>query len=122
MSQPEELTPTALAEKIKTALGCKVVRFVDTKKPLKTAAVCSGSGGSFIEAAIAMGAEALIAGDIKHDQLIEASNRGLAVFDAGHYNTEYSVIPALLEKFRGAFPDVVAKEAKSGKDPASYIL
>lgn len=119
---PEELTPSAFAEKIKTALGCKALRFVDTKKPLKTAAVCSGSGGSFIEAAIEMGADALIAGDIKHDQLIEALNRGLAVFDAGHYHTEYPVIPVLLEKFRSAFPDIPAKEAVKGEDPASYIL
>lgn len=77
-----------MAKKIKTALGCKVVRFSDCGKNISRVAVCSGSGGDFLEDAIKHGCDALITGDVKHSVFIDAHNASLTVFDAGHFDTE----------------------------------
>ena len=56
------------------------------------AAVCPGSGGSEIEAALGAGAQVLITGDISHHQGIDAAARGMAVIDGGHYGLEHIFI------------------------------
>ena len=59
------------------------------ERKMYRAAVCPGSGGSEIEAAIQAGAEVFITGDISHHQGIDAAARGMAVIDAGHYGLEH---------------------------------
>ena len=61
----------------------------EAEKKLTRAAVCPGSGGSEIEAAIHAGAQVLITGDISHHQGIDAAARGMAVIDGGHYGLEH---------------------------------
>lgn len=119
----KEFSPKELAEHIKNRLGCKVVRFADGGKPIKKIAVCSGSGGSFLKTALEMGADALITGDVKHDQLIDAKNLGISLFDAGHYHTENPAIQKLMERLRECLGEKLRAElTESGADPADYVL
>ncbi len=86
-----ECTPISasdMSKKIKTALGCKVVRYCDSDKNISKVAVCSGSGGVFLEDAESHGCDAFITGDVKHSVFIDAHNASLTVFDAGHFDTE----------------------------------
>lgn len=116
-------SPRELAEHIKVCLGCRVVRYADGGKPIKKIAVCSGSGGSFLETAIAMGAEALITGDVKHDRLIDAKNMGISLFDAGHYHTENPAMLKLMENLKCMLgEDFRAELAESNSDPAEYTI
>ncbi len=78
----------ALAEKLKNILGCTIVRYTDGGKPIKKAAFCTGSGGNLIEAALNQGADAYITSEVKHDQWSLAKQRGISVFDCGHFHTE----------------------------------
>ncbi len=83
-----ETTASDMAKKIKNVLGCKVVRCCDSGKNIGKVAVCSGSGGDFLEDAIKHGCDAFITGDVKHSVFIDAHNASLTVFDAGHFHTE----------------------------------
>ncbi|MDR1309556.1 MAG: Nif3-like dinuclear metal center hexameric protein, partial [Deltaproteobacteria bacterium] len=56
--------------------------------PVHTVALMPGSGGSYVEAAYAHGAQVLVTGDVDHHQALMASEIGLAVFSAGHFETE----------------------------------
>ena len=111
-----------LAKNCKEAFGCKVVRYYDSKKNIKTVGVCSGAGGSEENVAHAakMGCDALITGDVKHSGFVEAANRGITVIDAGHFHTENIIcgqIAAMLEqKF-----DVEVYVAENSVDLASYV-
>lgn len=58
-------------------------------EPVRTAAVCPGSGGSMIREAIGKKAQVLITGDIGHHEGIDAAAQGLMVIDGGHYGLEH---------------------------------
>ena len=76
-------------------LGINSVNYIDCGKLCNKVAVIGGSGGSYIDYAIDSGADTLITGEMKHDQYIYAKNKGLNVIVAGHFDTEYLVIPVL---------------------------
>lgn len=92
----EEMSAEGFARYIKSRLG-GVVRFTDSKKPIKTVAVCGGSGGSELELAITV-ADALVTADVKHSVLVLANEKNFSIFDAGHFHTENVVINPLAER------------------------
>ena len=58
-------------------------------------AVLPGSGGSFVGAAAAAGADVLVSGDFSHHDTRRALDLGLAIVDAGHAPTERPGVRAL---------------------------
>ena len=60
-------------------------------------AIVGGSGGSFVGAALAAGAQVLVTGDVDHHTALDARTQGLAVLDAGHHGTEHAALPAWRE-------------------------
>lgn len=94
-----------LALHIKGKLG-GAVRYVKGSSDIKQVLVCSGSGGDFLEDVIDGGFDALIAGDIKHNVFIKAVNCGVAVFDAGHYNSENVIVEPLVKMLSSRFTQV----------------
>jgi dinuclear metal center YbgI/SA1388 family protein len=116
-----EFTPAELAKKAKEILGCTAVRYTNGRN-IKRLAFCSGGGGKNIEPAVKMGADALITGDVKHDQLITAKNLGVTIIDCGHYHTETVAVPYLKKRFKEILPDIDFVIAKSNVDPACYVI
>ncbi len=76
---------------------------------VSTVAVIGGSGGDFIREAKAAGADVLLTGEIKHSQALEAEIAGIAVIEAGHYETERVVLPYLLEGLQSALDAIQYK-------------
>jgi dinuclear metal center YbgI/SA1388 family protein len=75
--------------KIKGDLAVDAVRFVGSEQAeVRQVAVVGGSGGSLIPLAKRSGAHVLVTGDLRHHEALEAKHLGLAVVDAGHFNTE----------------------------------
>lgn len=88
--------PTTLAALVERAAavlpaGAGGVRATgDPDRPIRTVAVCGGSGDSLIGAATAAGADAYVTGDLKHHRAadhVEAG--GPALLDATHFGTEW---------------------------------
>lgn len=101
-----------LAELLKQKLGGNV-RYVSKhpeEKTIKRVAVCGGSGGNFIPFAFKNGADAFVTSEVKHDKFIFAADNGLAVFDAGHYFTEQTVVKPLCSYLKERFPQVLFSE------------
>ena len=88
------LSSDDLADILKSRLG-GTVKYLPTDKPIKTVLICSGSGGNFVEDAINFDCDALITADVKHNQFLLAQHNGIALFDAGHFNTEDVVVEPL---------------------------
>lgn len=94
-----------LALGIKNALNVRV-RFSATNKKIKNILICSGGGaGYFAEAALG-GFDALISGDVKLSVFSDAERLGIAVFDAGHFDTEDIIIEPLKELLESEFRDI----------------
>lgn len=54
-------------------------------------AVVGGSGGGFVKRARAVGADALVTGDVDYHDADEAAHLGILVVDGGHFGTEKHV-------------------------------
>jgi dinuclear metal center YbgI/SA1388 family protein len=61
----------------------------DPARPIRTVAVCGGSGGELSDLAAARGADVLLTSDLKHHRASEAvADSGIALIDAAHWATE----------------------------------
>ena len=106
------------AEKIKAALG-GAVAFTDNGKTIRRVAFCSGGGGDLINAAAAMGADALLTGEAKHHEFLEAKHLGVALFAAGHYETEVVACDYLSDILSKEFDD--AQVVLFKRAPVNYM-
>ncbi|SDB38858.1 dinuclear metal center protein, YbgI/SA1388 family [Ruminococcaceae bacterium FB2012] len=116
------LAPGELAKKVGQALGNTCVRFNDMGGVINRVAVCSGSGGSFLQEALAGKADCLITGDVKHNVFVDAFNAGITVIDAGHYHTEVIFCEYMQKKLSEEFRGVSFMTAPSERDILSYII
>jgi putative NIF3 family GTP cyclohydrolase 1 type 2 len=80
-----------------TSWGIRVAG--DPQRPVRTVAVCGGSGGSLAEQARSAGADALLTADLRHHPALEAvterGGTGMALLDAAHWATEAPWLDAL---------------------------
>lgn len=109
-----------LAQTVKTALGCTVVRFTDGERPIRRLAIACGAGGSYLSTALDL-ADGMLTGDVKHDQWIKAKNHGFTLMDGGHFHTERVILPVLEKKLQNQFPGVAVFISARSKDPVSYV-
>ena len=101
---PHSFTALELAEKVKADLYAESVRVVDGGKPIRQVAVCSGSGADCLDGVQHLGADALVTGESRHHQLLQAKENGMTLITAGHFATETIVLPALKEKMNNSSP------------------
>ncbi|HWC32473.1 MAG TPA: Nif3-like dinuclear metal center hexameric protein [Actinomycetota bacterium] len=91
----EPVTGDELAGRCAERLGASVRVAGPRDRPVERVAVCGGSGGSLVAAAIRCGADAYVTGDVKHHEALDARAAGLTVIDAGHHATEWPFVPRL---------------------------
>jgi dinuclear metal center YbgI/SA1388 family protein len=109
-------TVEALADAVKRAMGLACVRLSGPAgKKIKRVAICSGSGGSLLGKAAGR-ADVLLTGEIDYHHGVEAHQRGIAVIEVGHYESEVIVARPLAErlaadeKLREGGVEVIAAE------------
>jgi putative NIF3 family GTP cyclohydrolase 1 type 2 len=108
MGSIEPMNADEFAEIIKAALGGKVT-YTDSGKQINKVAVCSGSGGDLVRAATIAGADALLTGEAKYHEILDSREAGIALFVAGHYETEVVVLDYLKSSIENRFPSVEVK-------------
>jgi dinuclear metal center YbgI/SA1388 family protein len=70
----------------------------DPERPVRTVAVCGGSGGSLAGAAATAGADVLLTSDLKHHPASDAGEvAGPALCDVAHYASEWPWLPVAAE-------------------------
>ena len=93
------------AKLVKERLGLDSVRVIgDLNAKVNKVAICSGSGMSLIDKAIASGVDVYITGDVNYHNANDAMARGINIIDAGHYGTENIIVPVMkkyIEKLEG---------------------
>lgn len=74
--------------------------------PVRTAVTCTGSAGDTGAAALAIGADAVICGEMKYHAALELSQAGVAVIELGHDGSELPLTAVLAEALdRAGVPD-----------------
>ncbi len=115
----EPCTPCEFALRVQKALGGRV-SYTDNHTIIKTVALCSGSGGDLIDVAHLEGADALLTGEAKHHELLQADYLGTDLFVAGHYETEVIVCEYLRKVLSQEFCDIQVV-LYTGDCPVNYI-
>lgn len=121
-SASKSFSPKETADMLRKIFGCTVVRYTEGSRTIKKIGFCSGGAGSDLPAAMRLGADAYITGDVKHDQLITALNNGVSLFDCGHYHTEVIAMAYLKKRFNEDLPTLDFEIAESCTDPAHYSV
>lgn len=100
---PRELTAPELAAYIKERLDARGVAFTEGGG-IRRVAIGSGACGDLVTAARDAGADALITGEAKHSDYIDALNLSFPLFAAGHHDTEKVVLEPLRKLLEEHFP------------------
>lgn len=125
-SLPSPMTPGEFAAHGGRVLGMGV-RYnagpgPDGSRVLRRVAVCGGAGADALGAAAAGGCDALLTGEVKHHQYLEAEGLGLTLLDGGHYATERVALRGLADYLEQVAPqlEVTLSTAYDGQVVGSH--
>lgn len=116
--------PTAMVLKdfaalVKEVTGAPYVQISDAGKLVSRVAVLGGGGAGESGAAAAAGADTYLTGDLRHDQLTEAPERGMNMIAGGHFFTENLVCNRICEMLYEADANIKADIVNSY--PAEFV-
>jgi len=100
---PTPLDGAALADHIARRLGREPLYIPGSRQAIKTLGWCTGAAQSYIEAAVELGLDAFISGEISEQTVHVARECGMHYFAAGHHATERYGARALGEHLAGKF-------------------
>ena len=103
---PNPIKLSALVTRCNERLGSHAAYTGDPDRLVSRVAVLGGAGGGDLESVQAAGAEAFLTGEAKHNQILEARERGIFLILCGHYETEQVVLKSLLDRLQILAPDV----------------
>lgn len=116
---PAPLQEKALLEKLKELTGVHCIRHSGfTGRQIRTLALCGGSGGGFIGAAVARKADVYITGDLKYHDFTDAVPDTWLV-DIGHFESEQFVKELIYEYITEKFPNFAAHISERSVNPVS---
>ena len=101
----EEMTEDNFVSLLKEKLNCNVL-YNGTGNNIRKIAFCSGSGGDLFALAKEKGADALLTGEAKYHEFLDASFNNITIFACGHFETEIVVIDTLKEKLEKEFKNI----------------
>ena len=110
---PREMTAEEFAETVKAALNLPALVFAGCGKPVRRVAVLGGAGDDDIAAAVAVGADTYVTGELRYHQLCDAPYGEINLVMAGHYHTEAPVLDVLEAVCRELCPDVPVRVVKT---------
>ena len=99
------------AEHCKKILSTPFLRVSgDFEKDINTVAVASGSCSEIIPLAFEKGADVIITGDMKYHNMIDMTELGICVIDAGHYPTEICVMDIFEDILKDTDIEIIKSE------------
>lgn len=112
----DSISPAQLAEQVGKLLNAPVL-LADAGLPITRVAVVGGSGGEFFEAAARAGAQCLVTGEASHHHGLDALEQGVSVIVAGHFATEWPIVPEMARRLRQAFGELEVLVSGSNRPP-----
>lgn len=109
LPDPEPLK--VFLDRVHLALKTPALRYTGAiDEPIKTVAVCGGSGGNLIQSALGANADVYVTADLSYHRFFETLGPDggcrMALVDAGHYETEKHTEQLLRDWLTKRFPSV----------------
>ncbi len=96
-----EITLGDLADRAIASYGVTPRVWGDPGTVLRSVATATGSAGSLVPDAVAAGADALVAGEVRYHDALEARASGLCIVEVGHDASEWPLVGLLREVVLG---------------------
>ena len=119
-----EIFPCPLSDflsRVKAALSCSGLRYVDGGKPVHKVAVGGGSCAGGLLEVLDAGCDTFVTADIKYNQFWDARDLGINLIDAGHFKTENPIVSVLAGKIAAQFPEIEVKISESHRDCINFF-
>jgi dinuclear metal center YbgI/SA1388 family protein len=108
--------------KLKETFQCKVIKHTQLLgNPIRTIAVCGGSGSAYLSMAITQKADLYISGDFKYHQFFDAEQR-IIIADIGHYESEQFTKEVFYELLTKKFPKFAVHLSDLSTNPINYFI
>ncbi len=118
----QEMSSTEFLEYLKKRLPTQCIRHSNSlKKSIQKVAVLGGSGAFCIEAAKAVGADALVTADLKYHDFFTAENK-ILLCDIGHYESEQFTKNLLSHYLSEIFSNFAVLTSKVNTNPVNYYF
>ncbi|MFT4760782.1 MAG: dinuclear metal center YbgI/SA1388 family protein [Paraglaciecola sp.] len=115
------MKPMAFLKILKEIMQAGCVRYTNIlEKDISTVAVCGGSGGFLLNAAIRQKADIFITADYKYHEFFDADNN-IIIADIGHYESEQYTIELLHGLISKKFTTFAAHFTKVNTNPVNYL-
>ena len=98
-----------LEKAISGAIRFPTRRYGSESAMVKTLAIAGGADDGDWPEAQALGAQALLTGEVRHHNALAAAMSGFVLFDGGHWGTEVPLVPVLAEYLQNRLNDVQYK-------------
>ncbi|MCA9190242.1 MAG: Nif3-like dinuclear metal center hexameric protein [Planctomycetales bacterium] len=118
-AQPESIQYTA--KKLKSLLPSARPRGVVCHDEHRRIAICCGSGGSLLSAAIQRGCDLFITGEATYHHCVEARDRDVSLLLLGHFASERFAMDILAKELSCDFPAVKIWSSTSESDPVCNL-
>ena len=87
-----------LIDRVKLKLNIGTLRYCgDEDKIISKVAVINGSGQDYLAMAIEKGADCIITGDTTYHYISDYNEEGIAIIDAGHFDTEWPAMKVVAD-------------------------
>ena len=117
----QSLSKTAFLQLLKERFMTGCIRYSDFKdRPIKSVAVCGGSGSFLINKALNAGVDAFVTGDIKYHDFFIPEGR-ILLADIGHYESEQYTKELLFNQITKIFPTFVVQISEHNTNSVHYF-
>lgn len=118
---PQPMSLPEFISYVQEKMNVQHLRYVgDPDRHIHKVAVCGGGGSSFIEAAMAAGADAYVTGDVKYHDFFRA-NHTMTIVDIGHYESEFFIKEIIYKELKEKFSTFAVSIAETEKFEIVYI-
>lgn len=119
---PGKISENELLEILKKEFQTGSIRHSPLRnKPIRSVAVCGGSGSFLINAAKANAADAFITSDVKYHDFFEADGE-ILLADIGHFESEQYTVDLLTDILKEKFPNFAVLKTKVNTNPVNYFV
>lgn len=119
----KEVTLSEFVENVKRTFAVNRLRLSSGVSPdtiVRTVALCGGSGGEFIPAAIRNGADVYISADIRYHDFCTYSPQ-ICIVDIGHFESEICAKDILYRLISKKIPNFAVYKSELEKNPVNYL-